>query len=95
MNSKPSRRGALLKIGASAAAIPALLMTPPAVAVKVDALRSALKYQSGPKGEARCSTCLHYVGDPSDGAQGTCAIIPGDTEIDAQGWCAGFAKKPA
>ncbi len=89
-----ARRKALTHVGAAAVAIPVMLVVSPAQAKKADAMRTALKYQADPKGDAQCSTCLHYKGDVAKGAQGTCAIIPGDTEIDATGWCTGFVKKP-
>ncbi len=94
MTFKPSRRQTIRQLG-TAAIIPLALIGTSVHAKKVDTLRTALKYQPDPKGEAQCSNCLHYQGETTKGSQGLCAIIPGDTEIDATGWCAGYVKRPA
>ena len=94
MKNDNPRRLAICQLCTAAVALPVMMMASrPAFGAKVEAMRTALKYQPEPKDGQRCSDCIHYKGDPADGSQGTCAIIPGDTEIDATGWCTGFAKK--
>ena len=93
MKNQNPRRLAITKLGAAAIALPVVLVSRSAYGAKVEAMRTALKYQADPKDGQRCSDCMHYKGDAADGAKGTCAIIPGDTEIDATGWCTGFSKK--
>lgn len=55
-------------------------------------LRTALKYQDGPKDGLRCDGCSHWVAGKSPKDRGGCRIIPGDTEISPTGWCSGWAK---
>jgi len=57
-------------------------------------MRSALKYQDKPEGDASCANCVQFVPGPSPKALGTCKILPGDTEISPQGHCAAWVKKP-
>jgi hypothetical protein len=93
MQKSTSRRNVLGTLCGAAVAIPVMLVAQPAVAKKAEALRTALKYQETPKGDAQCSNCLHYKGETAEGSKGACAILPGDDEIDATGWCSGYVKK--
>jgi len=89
-----SRRIWLRMAAGSALVAPLAFLGQPAAAATNAASRSALKYQDGPKGDAKCATCLHFVPGKSPTDRGGCKIIPGDTEISPDGWCVGFAKKP-
>ncbi|HEU4620764.1 MAG TPA: high-potential iron-sulfur protein [Burkholderiaceae bacterium] len=90
---QPARR-TLLKIGGALAAIPVVAVTGNAFAAQNAALRSALKYQDQPKGEQRCSTCMHFVPGKTPTERGGCKIIPGDTEISPNGWCVSWVAAP-
>jgi hypothetical protein len=67
----------------------------PAHAAKNEAIRKALQYQDQPKGEQRCSTCMHFVPGKSPTDLGGCKVIPGDTEISPNGWSTAYSKKAA
>ena len=45
-----------------------------------------VQYQQTPKGDQKCSTCLHFV------APDSCKLVEG--KINPEGWCALFAPKP-
>lgn len=48
--------------------------------------KSAVQYQDSPKGDQRCSGCIHFQAE-----QGACALVEG--EILPDGWCALFSPK--
>jgi hypothetical protein len=80
---------------ATGAALAAPLATLPlrAQAAKNEALRKALQYQDQPKGEQRCSNCIHFVPGKSPTEMGGCKVIPGDTEISPNGWSSAWSKR--
>jgi hypothetical protein len=45
-----------------------------------------VQYQQKPKGDQKCSICLHFV--PPD----SCKLVEG--KINPEGWCSLFAPKP-
>jgi len=92
-NLQASRRK-LLKIGGALAAIPVVAMTGNAMAAQNAGLRNALKYQESPKGDQKCSLCMHFVAGASATAKGSCKIMPGDTEITPNGWCVSWVAAP-
>lgn len=92
-NIQASRRK-LLKIGGALAAIPVVAMTGNAMAAQNAGLRNALKYQEAPKGDQKCSLCMHFVAGASATAKGGCKIMPGDTEINPNGWCVSWVAAP-
>ena len=93
MKTNHPRRKALGALCSTALVAPLMFVAQPVSAKKAEALRTALKYQETPKGDAQCSGCMHYKGEVAEGSKGTCAILPGDDEIDATGWCTAFVKK--
>jgi hypothetical protein len=46
------------------------------------------QYQSQPKGDQKCSKCLHFIA-----ASNTCQVVDG--QVSPEGWCMLFAAKPA
>jgi len=90
-NLQASRRK-LLKIGGALAAIPVVAMTGNAMAAQNAGLRNALKYQASPKGDQKCSGCMHFVAGSA--TAGSCKIMPGDTEISPNGWCVSWVAAP-
>lgn len=92
-NLQASRRK-LLKIGGMLAAIPVVAITGNAMAAQNAGLRNALKYQEAPKGDQKCSLCMHFVPGKSPADKGGCKIIPGDTEISPNGWCVSWVAAP-
>lgn len=91
-NHQVSRRQ-LLKIGGALAAIPVVALTGNAMAAQNAGLRGALKYQDSPKGDQKCSTCMHFVAGKAPTDKGGCKIMPGDTEISPNGWCVSWVLK--
>ena len=63
--------------------------TAPAEAAKSS--KAALKYQSSPKGGAKCSGCKFYIKGKNAKAAGQCSIVAGP--ISPNGWCIAYAKK--
>lgn len=49
--------------------------------------KAQAQYQSQPKGEQQCSTCMHFLA-----AYNTCALVEG--QIEPQAWCILWAKQP-
>jgi hypothetical protein len=70
-----------------AGVVPALGVPVAVQAAQNNGLRSTLKYQDAPKGEQRCSACMHFVPGKSASDRGGCKYMPGDTEISPNGWC--------
>ena len=88
-----SRRIWLKLASGAALALPLATMSLRASAEKNEALRKALNYQDQPKGEQRCSNCLHWVPGKSPTDLGGCKVIPGDTEISPNGWSTAWSKR--
>ena len=53
--------------------------------------KSAVQYQSKPKGAARCDNCKFWVPGKTAKAKGKCTVVAGD--IDPSGWCVVYSKK--
>jgi len=53
--------------------------------------KAAVKYQSKPKGSAKCSECRFFMAGKTKTAMGTCQIVDGS--ISPNGWCTAFTKK--
>lgn len=68
------------------AAAPAAEPEAPAAAAKVS--QASVQYQSQPKGDQKCSGCLHFI--PESNA---CALVEG--QISPEGWCILWVKKAA
>ncbi|CAN5354636.1 hypothetical protein BH09PSE6_BH09PSE6_24210 [soil metagenome] len=86
---KTTRRQ-MLGLG-GAAMVGAWTAASPAHAAQNAALRAALRYQDSPKGEQRCSGCMHFV-PGSSGGRGGCKVMPVDSEISPDGWCISWVK---
>lgn len=48
--------------------------------------QASVQYQTQPKGEQKCGTCVHFIAGP-----GTCKLVDGS--ISPDGWCVLWAKK--
>lgn len=89
----PTRRVWLKLATGAALAAPLAALSLRSHAAKNEALRKALQYQDQPKGEQRCSNCIHFVAGKSPTDIGGCKVIPGDTEISPNGWSSAWSKR--
>lgn len=48
--------------------------------------KSQAKYQDRPKGDQKCSGCMHFVSESN-----SCKLVAGD--ISPEGWCMLWARK--
>lgn len=48
--------------------------------------KASVQYQTQPKGEQKCSTCINFIAESN-----TCKLVEGP--ISPEGWCALWAKK--
>lgn len=48
--------------------------------------QASVQYQTKPKGEQMCSTCMNFIAESK-----TCKLVEGN--ISPQGWCTLWAKK--
>jgi hypothetical protein len=85
-----ARRRAL-RVGG--AALLGALAIPAADAAQNLPLRQALRYQDAPKGDQRCSGCMHFV-PKGPGERGGCKVMPVDSEISPDGWCISWVAAP-
>jgi hypothetical protein len=53
--------------------------------------KSAMKYQTTPKGSQKCSGCQLYIPGKSAKANGTCKVVEGS--ISPNGWCVAYTAK--
>ncbi len=70
----------------------ALILAPLVVARQAGAItnagvRAELKYQSSPKDDMSCTTCLEFIPGKTAKDSGRCKVIPGDDEISPNGYC--------
>ena len=63
--------------------VPATESAAPATPAK--ASQASVQYQNQPKGEQKCSNCIHFVGPNA------CKVVEG--EISPEGWCAIWVKQ--
>lgn len=56
----------------------------PAIAKKVS--QASVQYQTQPKGEQKCATCMNFIAESN-----TCKLVDG--QISPDGWCVLWAKK--
>ena len=75
-------RRKFLKISAL---LPLFLTIQEAGAQTNPSLRAEFKYQSAPKGDMSCASCLEFIPDNKDA--GRCRVIPGDDEISPNSYC--------
>ena len=93
MSNPTSRRKFIRLASVATVAVPALVASHQAMAARNEQMRTGLKYQEEPKGDDKCSNCMHFNAGADEKALGTCNIFPGDDEISPEAWCAGWAKK--
>lgn len=89
-------RRALLKHGASVAAIGAvaatgLLKSAPSRAQTTKASQAVAMYQPTPHGKDQCDNCIHFIPGKTPTDNGTCKVVEG--VIAPQGWCVMYARK--
>lgn len=87
--SKITRQEAIkaLMLPALAAAMVGTMLT----TAEAKASKATVKYQSSPKGAAKCSGCKFFIAGKSKTAMGTCQIVDG--AISPNGWCTAYTKK--
>ncbi len=68
------------------AAPPATSATPAAPAGATKVPQATVQYQPQPKGDQKCSGCVHFIAESN-----TCKLVDG--QISPQGWCSLWAKK--
>ncbi|TAN07622.1 MAG: iron oxidase [Rhodanobacteraceae bacterium] len=90
----PSRRQ-LLKVGAAAAALGAVVVTglvaPRRAFAQAAMSKATAMYQDQPHGKDMCSNCIHFIPGKSKQAPGTCKVVEGS--ISPNGWCVAYAPK--
>lgn len=68
----------------SSSSAPASPQVTPAANKKMS--QENVQYQAQPKGEQKCSGCLHFIAESN-----TCMLVDG--QISPEGWCSLWAKK--
>jgi hypothetical protein len=85
---KPASRRTVVIGAALMASLPVLV---PEAAMAGVVTQANAKYQTMPKGAAKCSICNYFIPGPKPGANGACKQVAGS--ISPNGWCQFFAKK--
>ena len=81
-----SRQGNQPTTDAAPANPPAMGVDPAAPATNSKVSQESVQYQATPKGELKCSDCMHFVA-----ATSTCKLVEG--QISPEGWCSLWAMK--
>lgn len=68
------------------AAPPATSAAPAAPAATKKVAQATVQYQPQPKGDQKCSGCVHFIAESN-----TCKLVDG--QISPEGWCSLWAKK--
>ncbi len=68
------------------AAPPASSATPAAPAPATKVAQATVQYQPQPKGDQKCSGCMHFIAESN-----TCKVVEG--QVSPEGWCSLWAKK--
>ncbi|HRQ04623.1 high-potential iron-sulfur protein [Nitrosomonas halophila] len=55
------------------------------------ASKAQVKYQDEPKGNEKCSNCIHFIPGETQDANGECKVVQGS--VSPQGWCTAFAPE--
>lgn len=87
MTTNLTRRKLLKTAGVALALIPLVGISRQAMANINTAVRAKLKYQSAPKDNMNCSSCLEFLPGKTEKDLGGCKVIPGDDEISPDGYC--------
>lgn len=72
--------------GAAPASPPDTGAAPSAPAASVKVSQASVQYQTQPKGDQKCSECLHFVAESN-----TCKLVEG--QISPDGWCTLWVRK--
>lgn len=72
--------------GPAPAAPPVTSATPAAPAATQKVAQAIVQYQPQPKGDQKCSGCMHFIAESN-----TCKVVEG--QISPEGWCTLWAKK--
>jgi secreted PhoX family phosphatase len=78
-------RRALLKAAAAAAAFLGSILAAARASASAKMTQKLVRYQTTPKGSARCQTCAQYLPTPA------CKLV--DDPISPNGWCQLYAAK--
>jgi hypothetical protein len=70
-----------------AAVLPIILISRQAGARTNAGLREEFKYQTTPKDDMSCQSCLEFIPGKSGNELGGCKVIPEDDEISPNGYC--------
>ncbi len=65
---------------------PATSAKPAAPVVAKKVAQATVQYQPQPKGDQKCSGCMHFIAESN-----TCKLVEG--QISPEGWCSLWAKK--
>ncbi len=87
MSTDLNRRKWLKDVGVTLALTPVLFLPRQAGAKTNSTLRAEFKYQSKPRENMSCTTCLEFIPGKTDKDLGGCKVIPGDDEIEPGGYC--------
>ena len=87
MNTNLTRRTFFKTAGIALALIPLAGIHRQAMATTNPAIRAKLKYQSTPKDNMTCTSCLEFVPGKTAKDLGGYKVIPGDNEIAPDGYC--------
>ena len=71
---------------AAPASPPAASANPAAPPATAKVSQASVQYQTQPKGEQKCSVCMHFIAESN-----TCKLVDG--QISPEGWCSLWSKK--
>lgn len=60
--------------------------SPAAAAATKKVPQASVQYQARPKGEQKCSLCMHFIAESN-----TCKLVEG--QVSPEGWCSLWARK--
>jgi hypothetical protein len=87
MSANLNRRKWVMQASVSLALLPVFLFSRTAGAKTNPALRAEFKYQSTPRENMNCTSCLEFIPGKTDKDLGGCKVLPGDDEIEPNGYC--------
>ena len=88
---QPSRKEALKQLVVLPALAGLAVAGTSTIAEASKSSKSAVKYQSTPKGNAKCSGCSLFIPGKTATANGTCKVVEGS--ISPNGWCVAYTPK--
>jgi hypothetical protein len=87
MSTDLNRRKWMTHASATLALLPVFFFSRPVGAKTNSPLRAEFKYQSTPRENMSCTTCLEFIPGKTDKDLGGCKVLPGDDEIEPNGYC--------